>query len=62
MPYGRKIILHCLAHYHAGLDQMIEQFIKDGVAFVNAHSTLGIASTSYHLISRRISFGQQAAG
>jgi hypothetical protein len=34
MPYGRKIVLHCPTGYHARLDQMVQQFFRDGVVFV----------------------------
>jgi hypothetical protein len=34
MPYGRKIVLHCPTGYHELLDQMVEQFIQNRVAFV----------------------------
>jgi hypothetical protein len=34
VAYGRKIVLHCLAGYKPELDRMVEDFIRDGVAFV----------------------------
>jgi hypothetical protein len=34
MPYGHKIVLHCPTGYHEGLDQMVGQFVQDGVVFV----------------------------
>jgi hypothetical protein len=34
MAYGRKIILQCPSGYKPELDGMVEDFIRDGVAFV----------------------------
>ncbi|WKB56035.1 hypothetical protein [Eleftheria terrae] len=34
MPYATKIVLHCPTGYHVALDQLVEQFITDGVKFV----------------------------
>jgi hypothetical protein len=34
MRYGRKIVLHCLSGYKPELDEMVEQFLRDGVVFV----------------------------
>lgn len=34
MAYNRKIVLHCLEGYKPELDEMIEQFIVDGVVFI----------------------------
>ncbi|WP_028601170.1 DUF7684 family protein [Ottowia thiooxydans] len=34
MPYGRKIVLHCPCGYKTELDEIVEQFIRDGVVFV----------------------------
>ena len=34
MSYAKKVILHCRAGYRTELDALIEQFIRDGVAFV----------------------------
>jgi hypothetical protein len=34
MPYATKIVLHCPTGYHIALDQLVEQFIADGVKFV----------------------------
>jgi len=34
MRYGRKIVLHCPCGYKPELDEMVEQFLKDGVVFV----------------------------
>lgn len=34
MTYATKVVLHCPTGYHIGLDQLVEQFIVDGVKFV----------------------------
>lgn len=34
MAYCRKIILHCPTGYKPSLDGMVEDFIREGVAFV----------------------------
>ncbi len=34
MAYSKKIVLHCTAGYHPALDTLIEDFIRDGVAYV----------------------------
>lgn len=34
MTYATKVVLHCPTGCHIGLDQLVEQFIADGVKFV----------------------------
>lgn len=34
MAYAKKIVLSCAAGYRTALDEMVEAFIRDGVAFV----------------------------
>jgi hypothetical protein len=34
MPHGKKIVLHCPRGYEPRLDALVEEFIRDGVAFV----------------------------
>ena len=34
MTYARKIVLHCPTGYELRLDALVEEFIRDGVAFV----------------------------
>jgi hypothetical protein len=34
MPYARKVVLHCPNGYQARLDDIVEEFIRDGVIFV----------------------------
>lgn len=34
MRYRRKIVLHCPSGYKSELDEIVEQFFCDGVAFV----------------------------
>jgi len=34
MPFVAKVVLHCPTGYHFTLDQLVEQFISDGVKFV----------------------------
>jgi hypothetical protein len=34
MPYGRKIVLHCPTGLNERIDQLVEEFIQDGVAYV----------------------------
>ena len=34
MAYARKLVLHCPKGYEPRLDALVEDFIKDGVAFV----------------------------
>jgi hypothetical protein len=34
MAYARKIVLHCPTGYELRLDALVEEFIRDGVAFV----------------------------
>ena len=34
MAYARKLVLHCPNGYEMRLDAMVEDFIRDGVAFV----------------------------
>lgn len=39
MPYLQKIVLHCPAGYRSELDEMVEQFISDGVRFAGVVGT-----------------------
>jgi len=34
MPYAKKVVLHCPHGYGPRLDTLVEDFIRDGVAFV----------------------------
>src|SRR5258706_3664585 len=34
MPYARKIVLHCPGGYQPRLDEMVDEFVRDGVVFV----------------------------
>ena len=34
MTYGKKIVLNCPAGYKMRLDDMVEEFLRDGVTFV----------------------------
>lgn len=34
MSYAAKVVLHCPTGYHFTLDDLVEQFISDGVKFV----------------------------
>lgn len=34
MPFAAKVVLYCPTGYHFTLDQLVEQFISDGVKFV----------------------------
>jgi hypothetical protein len=34
MPFGKKVVLHTPSGYRPSLDDMVERFIKDGVALV----------------------------
>jgi hypothetical protein len=34
MPYARKVVLHCPSGYRTELDDLVERFVADGVAFV----------------------------
>ena len=34
MPYLSKIVLHCPNGYRMGLEQLVEDFLRDGVRFV----------------------------
>lgn len=34
MAYAKKVVLHCAAGYDKRLDDMVEDFIRDGVVFV----------------------------
>ena len=34
MPYEKKVVLKCPAGYKLALDQMVEDFLRDGVALV----------------------------
>ena len=34
MPYATKIVLHCPTGYKLALDQLVEDFLRDGVKFV----------------------------
>lgn len=34
MPFAARIVLHCRSGYRAELDEMVEKFIRERVAFV----------------------------
>jgi hypothetical protein len=34
LPYLAKVVLHCPAGLHGGLEQLVQAFIRDGVTFV----------------------------
>ena len=64
MPYSRKVVLHCPNGYELKLDDMVEEFIKDGVIFVGVvgrdcsrvedlidELVVGDGSRDYHLLT-----------
>ena len=39
VPYQKKVVLKCPAGYKTSLDQMVEDFLRDGVALVAVMGT-----------------------
>jgi len=34
MPFARKVVLHSLSGYQPSLDELVRQFMRDGVSYV----------------------------